>query len=607
MAGSLPVPDVQLIASLAPMPGLDHERHVVQLYMDDGFLLEVLSRFIGGAIAVGDGSIVIATQAHHDGLAQRLKARGVDTSKAIGQGRYVLLDANETLPRLMANELVDEARFNDLIRDVLTRVRKAAGGEEPRIAVFAELAALLWAEGKPQEALRIEEFWNSLAQQHSFSLLCSYPITGFQNERHIEPFLKMCAQHYGVVPSESYTGLSSVEERLRTIAQLQQKAQVLQNELTLKETERRFALLLQAVQDYAIFMLDPNGHVKSWNTGAERIKGYKGAEIIGKHFSCFYPEEDLRNGKPQRDLEIAAREGRFEDEGWRVRKDGSRFWANEIIAAVRDHAGKPIGFGKVTRDFTERMRAQRTLQEEIAERRAAELRLHNSEAALRRLSLHLLRTQDEERRRFGRELHDSLGQYLTALKVKLDLLASSVGGEAAAEIAECVRLAEDSIKEVRTLSYLMYPPMLEEMGLQSAIRWYLDGFSARSGIQVTFEVDRDFGRLPRDAELAMFRVLQESLTNVHRHSGSRTAHIRLLTKDEMVTMEVEDKGKGIPRGLLERSGQEVVGTLGVGLRGMNERMRQLGGWIEVVSTEEGTTVSATIPAAECAWAQTKSA
>ncbi|MFZ1138394.1 MAG: PAS domain S-box protein [Candidatus Sulfotelmatobacter sp.] len=596
--------------SIAPTPGSHQDGHFVQLYTDDGFLLDVLSRFIGGAIAVGDGAVVIATQAHQDGLAQRLTARGVDTAKAISQGRYVLLDANETLPRLMVNGSVDETRFINTISDVLTRVRNAADDKDSRVAVFGELVALLWADGKSLEALRVENFWNNLAQKHSFSLLCAYPITGFKNERHIEPFLKMCAQHSSVVPSESYLGLSSVEERLRAIAQLQQRAQVLESKLTLQESEDRFRLLIEGVQDYAIFMLDPDGRVRNWNKGAKRIKGYDSAEIIGKHFSCFYPEEDLRNGKPQWELEVAAKEGRFEDEGWRVRKDGSRFWANVIITAIRDDAGKLIGFGKVTRDFTERMQLERTLREEVAQRREAELHLQNSEKSLRQLSLHLLRTQDEERRRIGRDLHDSLGQCLTALKIKLDMLASLTGrknDEAASEIAECVRLAEESLKEVRTISYLMYPPMLEEMGLKSAIRWYVDGFSARSGINTTFEVDNDLGRLQRDVELALFRVLQESLTNVHRHSGSQTAHIRLLMRKGTVTLEVTDTGKGIPSGLLEQSGQDWTGALGVGLRGMNERMRQLGGSLEVVSTEKGTAVAATVPAAEYSSAQKKSA
>ena len=407
----------------------------------------------------------------------------------------------------------------------------------------------------------------------------------------------MCAQHSGVVPSESYVGLSTMDERLRTIADLQQRTRALEHALKLQQSEERFRLLVEAVQDYAIFMLDIEGHVVSWNNGAQRIKGYQGAEIIGKHFSCFYPPADLQSGKPQWELEVATKEGRFEDEGWRIRKDGSRFWASVIITAIRDDAGKLIGFGKVTRDFTERMRAHDALRQEITERREAQRRLYDSEKSLRQLSKHLLRTQDEERRRIGRELHDSLGQSLAAMKINLDTLASIVGSDGAAgqKVAECVQLAETGIKEVRTISYLLYPPMLEEMGLKAAIPWYLDGFSARSGIVTTFEVGDDFDRLHPDSELALFRVLQESLTNIHRHSGSPSAHIRLGTREKMVFLEIKDQGKGLPPGLL---GQDGTSAPGVGLRGMNERLQQLGGRLELASTGEGTTLTAVIPAGE---------
>jgi PAS domain S-box-containing protein len=597
--------------SASPVQSFSHDAggHVVQFYSDDGFLLDVLSRFIGGAIAVGDAAVVIATRAHRDGLSRRLQARGIDTAGAIRQGRYALLDASETLSSITANGRLEEARFADVIGTTLTQVRHSVQAYSP-IAVFGEMVALLWADRRPQDAIRVEEFWNELAQRYSFSLLCAYPITGFDDERHIEPFLKICGQHSSVTPSESYSGLSTVEERLRTIAELEQKALVLERERKSRETEARFRLLVEAVQDCAIFMLDPEGHVCNWNSGAERIKGYKSSEIVGKHFSCFYPEQDLRDRKPQRELEIAAREGRFEDEGWRLRKDGSRFWANVIITAIRDDAGKLIGFGEVTRDFTERMHVQEALQKEVAERREAEVRLSASEKSLRSLSFHLLRTQDEERRRIGRDLHDSLGQYLAVLKMKLDSAASLVGrkdDEAGEEIAKCVRLAEDSIKEVRTIAYLLYPPMLEEIGLKSAIPWYLDGFSARSGIKATFEVHGEFGRLPRDAELGLFRVLQESLTNVHRHSESPTAHIRLSMRDGVSVLEVKDEGKGIKLGLLEQSGKDWMGSLGVGLRGMTERMRQLGGSLELASTEEGTTVTAEVPAANSSSALSKAA
>ena len=357
-------------------------------------------------------------------------------------------------------------------------------------------------------------------------------------------------------------------------------------ELALRTSEERYRLLVGAVQDYAIFMLDQEGYILTWNIGAQRIKGYKPSEIVGQHFSRFYPEEDIRDGKPAWELKVAAREGRFEDEGWRIRKDGSKFWANVIITAIKDSGGDLLGFTKVTRDFTERMVAEKSLAE-------SQTKLQESEKSLRDLSRHLLRTQDEERRRIGREIHDSLGQYLSVLKMKIDSMA---GDQATSEeLTECANLAEECVKEVRTISYLLYPPMLEEMGLTSAIPWYLDGFSKRSGIKTTFQAAKDIGRLSRDAELVLFRVLQESLTNVQRHSGSPTADISLSLTHDAVTMHVRDTGKGVPSPILEEGSQDWMGSPGVGLRGMSERLRQLGGVLQISSNGCGTAVRATVP------------
>src|SRR6185437_11381352 len=191
----------------------------------------------------------------------------------------------------------------------------------------------------------------------------------------------------------------------------------------------------------------------------------------------------------------------------------------------------------------------------------------------RDLSLHLLRTQDEERRRIGREIHDSLGQYLSVLKMKLD----SMSHGSPHEIGECSSLVEECVKEVRTISYLLYPPMLEEMGLKSAIPWYLDGFTKRSGIKTNFSAPVEFGRISRDAELVLFRVLQESLTNVQRHSGSKTVDIGILQSKDTVILHVRDHGKGMPPAIIEQGSQDWMGSLGVGLRGMSERLRQIGG------------------------------
>jgi PAS domain S-box-containing protein len=567
---------------------LAHEQsaHLVQFYEHDSFLLDELSRFIGAALGAGDAAVVFATRAHRDGLSDRLESRGFDTVKAAKRDRYISVDAGETLSKFMVNGEPNAERFAGTIGPLLARAKAAGEGENPKVAAFGEMVALLWAQGKPDAAVRLEQLWNDLAKTYSFHLWCGYPLSYFSQPEHSEAFLRICAEHSAVVPDESYMALTTEEMRLRNIAVLQQKVQALESERALRRSEERFRILVEAVQDYAIFLLEPNGCINSWNIGAERIKGYKPSEIIGQHFSVFYPEEDIRAGKPERELEVAVRDGRLEDEGWRIRKDGSRFWANVIITALRDDGGKLIGFAKVTRDFTERVRVYNDLQ-------AARQKLEQSENSLRQLSRHLLRTQDEERRRIGRDLHDSLGQYLSALKMKLATLSPTRNSGITQGIAECTDLAEVCVKEVRTVSYLLYPPMLEEFGLKSAISWYLEGFAKRSGIQTTFNVSPDFERLDSDVELAMFRVLQESLTNVHRHSGSSTADVRLRTDGGLAILEISDHGKGIA-GHLEQSGNDWPDTLGVGLRGMNERIRQLGGRLELSSSPQGTTVTAIV-------------
>jgi PAS domain S-box-containing protein len=564
-----------------PPDGQLRADHVVYFYQESDSLLDVLCDFIGPALGGGQAAVIIATKVHREGVQHRLMTHGLDVHKAGKQGRYVALDAPETLARIMVDGMPDDARFEDIVGGTIARAKAVLTGARPEIAIFGEMVSLLWTEGKTEAAIRLEELWNELALKHSFSLRCAYPVANFHGEKNAQPLIRICAEHSAVVFGQGDGSATGGEGKI-----------------ALRRSEERFRLLVDAVQDYAIFTLDTQGHISSWNTGAARIKGYGVSEIIGKHFSIFYPEEDIRSGKPPRELEIAAREGRVEDEGWRLRKDGSRFWANVIITALRDDAGRLIGFGKVTRDVTEKIKANEALRKEMAERTEAQRKLHDSEKSLRQLSLRLLQTQDEERRRIGRDLHDSVGQYLIGLKMKVDALKSSAERSRrpdAGELAECVQLADEAIKEVRTISYLLYPPMLEELGLKSAIPWYLEGFSKRSGVKTTFEVCPHFDRIPADLELALFRVLQESLTNVHKHSGSSTAAVRLLKNNQAAILQIVDEGKGIPSINSEGPSQDWMGAFGVGLRGMNERMQQLGGRLELTSTPEGTTVTATLP------------
>jgi PAS domain S-box-containing protein len=578
----------------------DHRpSHVVQFYREDQSLLDALSHYVGGALKNGDAAILVATRAHNEALTRELNARGVDVAAAVNQGRYATFEASDILSQIMVDGMPDGSRFRKLVGGIIERAKFAAKTDRPTVAIFGEMVALLWGEGKHAAAIRLEEHWNDLAKTHLFSLRCAYPMNGFSKQEHSRPFLKICGEHSAVIPEESYTALASEDHRLRSIAALQQKLEILERQKAQYETEQQLRLLVEGVQDYAIFLLDAEGRVQSWNSGAQRIKGYRASEIIGRHFSCFYSEEDVNAGKPARVLEIATREGRVEDEGWRIRKDGSTFWASAVITALKDTSGKVIAFGKVTRDVTDRMEVQRALEQ-------SQRKLQDSERSLRQLSLHLLRTQDEERRRIGRELHDSLGQYLSVLKMKLDTLVrkadKSPSGDAV-DLMQCTQLIDEAVKEVRTISYLLYPPMLEEMGLKSAIPWYLEGFMKRSGITTSFEVSPGFRRLQGDVELALFRVLQESLTNVHRHSGSPVADVRLSIENGAVVLAIGDRGKGVDSKNFEKSSQDWMGALGVGLRGMNERMRQLGGTLDVSSTTGGTTVTATVPISDPAQAQ----
>jgi signal transduction histidine kinase len=227
------------------------------------------------------------------------------------------------------------------------------------------------------------------------------------------------------------------------------------------------------------------------------------------------------------------------------------------------------------RDLTERKRADEAAQAFPAE---------------------LLRAQDEERRRIARELHDSTAQELAVVAMNLGRLEEWIEGrDAWAEnlLADSLAVLTQGSRDLRTLAHLLHPPMLEELGLIGALRDYVEGFSARSGIQVELEAPENFERCPEKVETALFRVAQESLSNVHRHSGSKVAFVKLVRGREVIELTITDRGKGLPAGLL--TGTADAARVGVGISGMRQRIVQLQGQLEVVSNEGGTTVSAVLP------------
>lgn len=233
--------------------------------------------------------------------------------------------------------------------------------------------------------------------------------------------------------------------------------------------------------------------------------------------------------------------------------------------------------------------ANELLQQEIQRR-------VQTEEMLRKLSARLLILQDEERRRLGRELHDSAGQMLAALNINLGVIAQQTRNDPllGPRAADSVALADQVISEIRTLSYLLHPPMLDEAGLASAIEWYVKGFSERSKIAVRLEIDPSLPRFPIEVETAIFRIIQEALVNIHRHSGSRTANIILQADLVGACLRIRDHGCGIASEILTNL-EDGGASIGVGIGGMRERTRQLGGSIEIRNATPGTLVEVSFP------------
>jgi PAS domain S-box-containing protein len=254
-----------------------------------------------------------------------------------------------------------------------------------------------------------------------------------------------------------------------------------------------------------------------------------------------------------------------------VMPDGRVKFLEERWKAFHDEQGKPVHLAGTCRDITERVHA---------------------EEELRQLSGRLLRLQDDERRRIARDLHDTTGQNLAALKLALGQINSLISASTPTAhrlISESEALADQCILQIRTLSYILHPPMLDEAGLETAIRLYVEGFVHRSGIRVDLEVSASFGRLEPSVELALFRVMQESLTNIQRHSGSIQAKIRLSRTADEVVLEISDTGH-------VQSGGTVPFRVGVGISSMQERVKQIGGRLAIESSSRGTSVRVTLPA-----------
>lgn len=364
-------------------------------------------------------------------------------------------------------------------------------------------------------------------------------------------------------------------------------------EAALRESETRYRTLVENVHDYAIFLLDVDGIIVEWTPGAELVTGYTSSEALGQHCRIFYPERDRDGGEPEHDLRAAAETGRLENEGWRVRKSGERFWADEIVTAVRDVAGRVIGFTKIARDLTHRMLVEAAAERERAGRERDDFRRQ------------LAAAEENERRRIALELHDQLGQHLAALSLGLDEARRMVSGEGsragergalrtALRLQALQELATAMTVDARNLALELRPPELDDVGLASALETYVTRWSERTRIAADVELSAiDDARIPSDVGTAIYRIVQEALTNIVKHAHAQHVSVIVEKPDPHVRLIIEDDGLGFD---IDATTQRARAQSRLGLAGMQERATLVGGTFAVESEPgKGATLYVTIP------------
>jgi signal transduction histidine kinase len=345
--------------------------HSVQFYDDDGVFLDGLSEFAGSALGTGGACVVIATPAHRDGLAERLNEWGIDLSVAVKSNRYICLDAEGTLSRFMVGGWPDDERFFGVIESVLLQAKVAIRHKTAPIVAFGEMVALLWAEGKCEAALRLEQLWNELARRHSFSLRCGYPMGCFGGETHDALFNQICAEHNQVIPTESYTALGSDDERFRMVSGLQQKVQTLHAAVLEREREiaqrKHVEGKLQRAQEFAkqvvessvdcVKVLDLGGRLEYMSPPGQRALEIDDInQFLGRRWVDFWKEEDQSRAESALRAAKAGGVGSFQGDCPTVRGI-PKSWDVRITPAL-DGDGKIERLIVVSRDMSELKRAQ---------------------------------------------------------------------------------------------------------------------------------------------------------------------------------------------------------------------------------------------------------
>jgi PAS domain S-box-containing protein len=473
----------------------------------------------------------------------------------------------------------------DRLRPLMERL-PAAPSEELRAEVLPGLEQLV--DGTFQLEAALEE-WRRATRRNLFLLVVTTSLVGLGVlvvwsklawDRLVAPVRRL--RDY-VVSAIELPQAAMPDDEIEAVAQAVTELSDDRDKLR-RERARMRHELRRAEADYeAIFDNAVAGILRSNDEGAilmangalARILGFASVEELMANVTDVHRQLFIDPNHRSRFEELHGKRGHVELETRVHRKDGSTLWVLESGNLGEGRDGSQI-YETVLVDITPMKKAQESL---------------------RQLSALLLQSQDRERRRIARELHDSTGQLLAALELNLGRLDEMMP-LVRESLSSSIDLASECTRQIRSMSYLLHPPMLEELGLLYAVRDYTRGFSQRSGIQVVLDAPQEMARLGPDTEVALFRVVQEALANIQRHSGSRDALVRIIAGSGSIGLEVEDHGRGIPPGLLTSNGEPSLENMGVGLRGMEERLRQLGGRVTVESRRGRTLVRAEVPVEE---------
>jgi signal transduction histidine kinase len=484
---------------------------------------------------------------------------GAQREEAQPQEKVKILLVDDNADNLISLEAALETLNEDL-------VSARSGTEALRYLLEHDFAAILLDVKMPDmDGFETAELIRSRKRSQHTPILF---LTAYRNEEHLFRGYDLGAVDFlfkPIVP-EILRSKVAVFVELSRSAQRQRKQAAI-----LAKAELKFRSLLEAAPD-AMLITTAEGEIVLANSRADHIFGYSRQELLGQNVRVLVPSWTLG--------------GYHVGELASVCKDGSTFPSEINSSPLQTEEGLLIT--SAIRDISERKRAEQRIAEQTQQ-------LHEANRELRHLSSRIVAIRDEERRRLGRELHDSQGQYLAAIKMNLEMIETTEAALSPVQksaLTEAITLLERSMREIRVISHLLHPPLLDEIGLQAVVPWYLNSFSERSGIQIDLEMPSDIAKLPDQVELAVFRVLQECLTNVHRHSGSKVAKVKILPEETGVTLQVIDQG----RGMASQNGSEPV--IGVGITGMRERVRELGGHFEISSGAKGTVVRAVLPYGE---------